>query len=180
MTVAFDFDAVRLAEAPRVRDGRNRLGAFLPPAADRTCVVVSADSALRRRLAAAAGLGGWDPDTSPVDASTLAAALRSDHELVVVDLVSPPASDREAVASFAREFAGRPDTMLVVCGDAADESHEVLARSLGAFAYVPGVAPGDDIVAVFREALVVADRRRGASMPASRSPKTAGAACARG
>jgi hypothetical protein len=69
---------------------------------------------------------------------------------------------RSAVESLAREFAGRPDTLLVVCGGEESGSDEAWSRAQGAFVHIPGVSSGDSLVSLFIEARVVSERRSAA------------------
>ena len=126
------------------------------------CLVVTGDASLRRRLDAAADLGGWSTIAAPAAVATLVAACRHTHQLVVIDLVSPLGGDRTAVESLARKFASRPDTLLVVCGGESSGSDEAWSRAQGAFIHVPGVSSGDSLVSVFIEARLVSERRSAA------------------
>lgn len=158
--VALDFDVEQMTVAPRLpainAAGRLNLPVALP--GEPMCVVASANRGLRRRLAAAAELGGWMAHEGTLDGAPLSSILRHGPELVVLDLVDPVGGDREALEAFARNVAARPDVLLIVCGAADDVEHEVLARELGAFVYVSGVSPGDALVAVFRQARDVSAR----------------------
>lgn len=171
MAVALDFDAVPVPVAPRVSDamaireagvGRMVQGrrSFPTPLG---CLVVSGDSSLRRRLDAAADLGGWSMVAAPSDASSLSSARQHSHQLVVIDLVSPLGGDRRAVESLARELSDRPDTLLVVCGGVESGSDEAWSRAQGAFVHLPGVSAaelsGDSLVGLFVEARRVSERR---------------------
>ena len=183
MAVAIDFDAVRctdraMSPCPVVRTQRRSLG--LPiPAVEFSCLVVTGDEGLRRRLSAAAELVGWDTVDSAPTTPDLAAASQRDHRLVVVDLASPPRGDSGMFHERVREMAARPDTLVVVCGSATDRDQEVWARSLGAFVYVPGIAAGDPLVAVFREARTVSERLHAPSIDRS-TPSAARLECVRG
>ena len=183
MAVAIDFDAVRCTDravspCPVVRTQRRALGLPLP-AVEFTCLVVTGDELLRRRLSAAAELVGWDTVDSALTTPELVAASQRDQRLVVVDLANPPRGDGGVFHETVREMAARPDTLVVVCGSATDQAQEVWARSLGAFVYVPGVAAGDPLVAVFREARTVSERRHAPSVDCS-SPSVPRLECVRG
>ncbi len=172
--VALDFDVELMAVAPRLpalnAAGRLNLPVALP--GEPICVVASADRGLRRRLAAAAELGGWTAHEGGVDGAPLSSILRHGPELVVLDLVNPVGGDRDALEAFARTVAARPDVLLIVCGAADDVDHEVLARELGAFVYVSGVSHGDALVTVFRQAHDVAARAsRPAPAPFAAAPR---------
>jgi len=168
MAVALDFDAVLVPVARRGRDVAARTvnlrsaGCSLNSVSSLSCLVVTGDASLRRRLDAAANLGGWSTIAAPAGFSGLSSARRHAHQLVVVDLVSPLGCDRSAVESLAREFAGRPDTLLVVCGGEASGSDEAWSRAQGAFVHIPGVSSGDSLVSLFIEARVVSERRSAA------------------
>lgn len=169
MAVALDFDAVLVPVAPRQCDataarslGLRSLGLCATAPASLACLVVTGDASLRRRLDAAADLGGWSTVAAPATVSTLATARRHAHQLVVVDLVSPLGGDRSAVESLARELAGRPDTLLVVCGGPSSVADEAWSRAQGAFVHIPGVSSGDSLMSVFIEARLVSERRSGA------------------
>lgn len=176
--VALDFDVELMTVAPRLpalnAAGRLNLPVALP--GDPICVVASANRGLRRRLAAAAELGGWTAHEGSVGGAPLSALLHHGPDLVVLDLVDPVGGDLEALEAFARSLAARPDILLVVCGAADDAEHELLARELGAFVYVSGVSPGDTLVAVFRQAHDVAGRPAPASFATAQRGRLALAA----
>ena len=170
MAVALDFDAVLVPVAPRQCDVTVARAVSMRPfgtsrcsaAVSLNCLVVTGDASLRRRLDAAADLGGWSTIAAPAAVATLAAARRHTHQLVVVDLVSPLGGDRTAVESLARKFASRPDTLLVVCGGESSGSDEAWSRAHGAFVHISGVSSGDSLVSVFIEARLVSERRSAA------------------
>ena len=171
MAVALDFDAVPVPVARRGGDASARTISLRPaarPLSSRStlsCLVVTGDAALRRRLDAAADLGGWST-VAPSGPAGLSSARRQAHQLVVVDLVSPLGGDRSSVESLARDFAGRPDTLLVVCGGEESGSDEAWSRAQGAFVHIPGVSSGDSLVSLFIEARVVSERRSGSESQA--------------
>lgn len=182
MAVAIDFDAVPCAVQsasvrPFDRSPRATVGRPVP-SVEFSCLVVTGDAALRRRLSAAAELVGWDTAEAGSTAA-FAAACKQDRRLVVVDLASPPEGDRDALNASVKELVSRPDTLLVVCGVADDPSQETWARSLGAFVFVPGIAAGDPLVTVFREARNVSERRHAPSAGLS-SRSASRLACVRG
>ena len=167
MAVALDFDAVLVPVARRGCDVEANInlrpaGRSLSPVSSLNCLVVTGDASLRRRLDAAADLGGWSTIAAPAGFSGLSSARRRAHQLVVIDLVSPLGGDRSAVESLAREFAGRHDTLLVVCGGEESRSDEAWSRAQGAFVHIPGVSSGDSLVSLFIEARVVSERRSAA------------------
>lgn len=141
MAVAFDFDAVLVPVAPRQCDVTVARAVSMRPfgtprssaAVSLNCLVVTGDASLRRRLDAAAALGGWSTIAAPAAVATLAAARRQAHQLVVIDLVSPLGGDRTAVESLTLEFASRPDTLMVVCGGESSGSDEAWSRAQGRF-----------------------------------------------
>ena len=167
MAVALDFDAVLVPVARRGCDVAATInlrpaGRSLSSASPLSCLVVTGDTSLRRRLDAAADLGGWSTIAAPAGFSGLSSARRHAYQLVVVDLVSPLGGDRTAVESLAREFAGRPDTLLVICGGEESGSDEAWSRARGAIHYLPGVSSGDSLVSLFIEARAVSERRSAA------------------
>lgn len=171
MAVALDFDAVLVPVAPRVSDAaafrkagvRRMAPVGLACPMTLGCLVVSGDASLRRRLDAAADLGGWSTVAAPGDVASLTSARVHTHQLVVIDLVSPLGGDRRAVESLAREMSSRPDTLLVVCGGVESGSDEAWSRAQGAFVHLPGVSAeelsGDSLVGLFVEARRVSERR---------------------
>lgn len=167
MAVALDFDAVLVPVARRACDVAARTislrpaGRSLGTVASLSCLVVTGDASLRRRLDAAADLGGWSSIAAPTALNALSSVRRHAHQLVVVDLVSPLGGDRSAVESLARELAARPDTLLVVCGGEENGSDEAWSRAQGAFVHIPGVSSGDSLVSLFVEARRVSERRSG-------------------
>lgn len=163
MAVAIDFDAVRCAgrpvPAPTLATSTRAAIGLLHPTVEFSCLVVTGDAALGRRLSAAAELVGWDFTEAPRSTEALVEACDRDHRLVIVDLKTPPEGDLDTFHAAVRELVSRPDTLLVVCGVADDRSQETWARSLGAFVFVPGIAAGDPLVSVLREARTVSERR---------------------
>lgn len=198
MTVALDFDSIlsrglsagvtaatRQRDRSRVapsagpldsdREGFGLRRSAASPCGERrsaeplSCLVLSADAALRRRLTAAAELAGWRVEPSPADGGPPVDPSVSEGRLLVVDLASPPPCGLGPTERFAKEFASRAGSLLVVCGAAGSVEHEAWARSMGAFVHVPGVAAGDSLVSWFTEARVVSERRHpGAIRPTRR------------
>jgi len=60
---------------------------------------------------------------------------------------------------IAEEFAGRPGTLLAICGSDDNVDEELWARPLGAWVYLPGVTSGDALVSLVTEARRLAERR---------------------
>lgn len=182
MAVAIDFDAVQ--SAGHVRPARPfartlQAAVAIPRAVEFSCLIVTGDAAVSRRLCAAAELVGWDTVDAAPTTPALAAACKQDHRLVVVDLASPPEGDRDSFHASLKALASRPDTLLVVCGVPDDASQETWARSLGAFVFVPGIVAGDPLVTVFREARGVSERRHAPSIDRS-TVSASRMACVRG
>lgn len=124
------------------------------------CLVLSGDRGLRNRLDAVTELSGWSACDAPADAADLHAMVDGDYQLVVVDIAHPLGDRVNDSVEIAEEFAGRPGTLLVVCGseDSADE--ELWARQMGAWVYLPGATGGDALVSMFADARRIAGRRR--------------------
>ena len=157
MAVSFDFDAVMVHEQTRATLPFERVARPLPT--DLNGIVLSGDAALRRRLVAAAELGGWTECQAPSSSFDLQTASQGGFQLVVVDLGSSLAGESEGFAAAVNALVGNPDTLLVVFGSADSIEHEQWARCRGAFAHVPGAAAGDSLVSLFAEARVVTERR---------------------
>jgi DNA-binding NtrC family response regulator len=104
------------------------------------CLVVSGDADLRRRLDTMADLAGWSACEAPVDAAELRSLVDSDYHLVIADIARPLGERVNDTVEIAEEFAGRPDTLVVVCGSGESVDEELWARQLGAWVYLPGVA----------------------------------------
>lgn len=166
MTVALDFDSMisrgSSAGVPVALRQRGRVA--VGPEAAPSCLVLTGDAALQRRLTAAAELAGWEADALPIDAAAPLPAAGPDCRLAVVDLAALPPCGRGAVEAFVREFGSRAGSLLVVCGSAGSVEHEAWARSMGAFVHVPGVAAGDSLISWFTEARIVSERRRPAPL----------------
>jgi DNA-binding response OmpR family regulator len=122
-------------------------------------LVVSGDRGLRNRLEAVSELSGWSACDAPVDVADLSAAVEGDYQLVVVDIATPVGDRVNDSIEIAEEFAGRPGTLLVVCGSDDSVDEELWARQLGAWVYLPGVSSGDALVSLFSDARRVAERR---------------------
>lgn len=123
------------------------------------CLVVSGDSALRKRLDAVSELSGWTGCEAPADAAELSAAVDSDFQLVLVDIARPLGERVSDSVEVAEEFASRPGTLLVVCGSEESVEEELWARQLGAWVYLPGVSGGDALVSLLAEARRIVERR---------------------
>jgi DNA-binding NtrC family response regulator len=123
------------------------------------CLVVSGDADLRRRLDTMADLAGWSACEAPVDAAELRSLVDSDYHLVIADIARPLGERVNDTVEIAEEFAGRPDTLVVVCGSGESVDEELWARQLGAWVYLPGVSGGDALMSLFGEAQRVVERR---------------------
>jgi hypothetical protein len=125
----------------------------------KNCLVVSGDAALRSRLGTVADLSGWSHCDAPLNASEMADAVEGDYQLVVVDIARPLGERVSDSVELAEEFAGRPGTLLVVCGSEDSVDEELWARQLGAWVFLPGVSSGDTLVSICTEARRVSERR---------------------
>jgi DNA-binding response OmpR family regulator len=123
------------------------------------CLVVSGDEGLRTRLGAVTELSGWTGCEAPDGSADLASAIEGDYQLVLVDIANPLGERVSDSIEIAEEFAGRHDTLLVICGSDDNVDEELWARQLGAWVYLPGMASGDALVSLFAEARRVAERR---------------------
>ncbi|MFM7138591.1 MAG: hypothetical protein ACKO1M_16230 [Planctomycetota bacterium] len=123
------------------------------------CLVVSGNEGLRSRLNTMAELSDWSACETPADAVELRSVVDGDFHLVVVDVGSPLGERVNDTVEIAEEFAGRPGTLLVVCGSGDTVDEELWARHLGAWVYLPGVTGGDALMSLFAEARRVVERR---------------------
>ena len=123
------------------------------------CLVVSGDAGLRNRLDAVTELSGWSACDAPAEADDLGALVDRDYQLVIADIAHPLGDRVNDTVEIAEEFAGRPGTLLVVCGSEDNVDEELWARQMGAWVYLPGVSSGDALVSLFAEARRVAERR---------------------
>ena len=138
-------------KAPAVRAGR--ISGLLK------CLVVSGDANLRHRLDTMADLSGWSACDAPSDSGELRSAVDADFHLVIVDVANPLGDRVSDTVEIAEEFAGRPNTLVVVCGSGESIDEELWARQLGAWVYLPGVSGGDALMSLFAEARRVVERR---------------------
>ena len=122
-------------------------------------LVVSGDAGLRGRLGTMSELGGFSACDMPADASDFRSVIDGDYQLVIVDIARPLGDRVSDTVEIAEEFAGRPGTLLVVCGSDDSVDEELWARQLGAWVYLPGVSGGDALMSLFAEARRVAERR---------------------
>ena len=141
-SMATQAPALRTARAPGLR-----------------CLVVSGDNGLCGRLGTMSELGGFAACETPVDAAELRSAVDGDYELVIVDVARPLGDRVNDTVEVAEEFAGRPGTLLVVCGSSDNVDEELWARQLGAWVYLPGVSGGDALMSLFAEARRISERR---------------------
>lgn len=122
-------------------------------------LVVSGDAGLRGRLGTMSELGGFSTCDMPVDTAGFRSVIDGDYQLVIVDIAHPVGERVSDTVEIAEEFAGRPGTLLVVCGSDDSVDEEFWARQLGAWVYLPGVSGGDALMSLFAEARRVAERR---------------------
>lgn len=129
---------------------------MLPRSTRRTamldCLVVSGDSARRRRFEAAVELAGWLECASPETSDEIRQAIDRDFQLVIVDIASPLGDRVSDSVEIAEEMAARPGTLLVICGSEDNVDEELWARQLGAWLYLPGVCDGDSLTSLCVEA----------------------------
>ena len=152
VAVGITSDEVRsLAGEPAVRSGR--IPGLLK------CLVVSGDDRLRHRLDTMADLNGWSACYTPADSDELRSVVDADFHLVVVDIANPLGDRVSDTVEIAEEFAGRSNTLVVVCGSGESVDEELWARQLGAWVYLPGVSGGDALMSLFAEARRVVERR---------------------
>lgn len=123
------------------------------------CLVVSGDRALRTRLEAVSELAGWSECDAPVEGIELGSVIEGEYQLVVVDIAHPLGERVNDSVEIAEEFAGRPGTLLAICGSDDNVDEELWARQLGAWVYLPGVSSGDALVSLVTEARRLAERR---------------------
>jgi DNA-binding NtrC family response regulator len=123
------------------------------------CLVVSGDSDFRHRLDTMADLAGWSVCETPADSAELRSVVDSDFHLVITDIACPMGERVSDTVEIAEEFAGRPHTLVVVCGSGEGIDEELWARQLGAWVYLPGVTGGDALMSLFAEAQRVVERR---------------------
>lgn len=116
------------------------------------CLVVSGDSARRRRFEAAVELAGWLECASPETSGELRQAVDRDFQLVIVDIASPLGDRVNDSVEIAEELAARAGTLLVICGSEDNVDEELWARQLGAWLYLPGVCDGDSLTSLCVEA----------------------------
>ena len=129
---------------------------MLPRSTRRTamldCLVVSGDSARRRRFEAAVELAGWLECASPETSGEIRQAIDRDFQLVIVDIASPLGDRVSDSVEIAEEMAARPGTLLVICGSEDNVDEELWARQLGAWLYLPGVCDGNSLTSLCVEA----------------------------
>ena len=121
-------------------------------------LVLSADAGVRRRLEAATELAGWSICDTPANAASFVGFADADYQLVIVDLVHPLGGDLAAAQEAAAEIAGRPETLLVVCGAEDAVEHEIWSRCHGAFCHFSGHISGDALVSLLNKARAAANR----------------------
>jgi hypothetical protein len=104
-------------------------------------------------------LSGWSACDAPIDVADVDAAVDGDYQLVVVDIARPLGRRVNDSIEVAEEFAGRPGSLLVICGSEDSAEEELWARQLGAWVYLPGVASGDTLVSLCADARRLSERR---------------------
>lgn len=129
--------------APRAPERRRR------PTAAVSCLVVTADAALRSTVTAAA-LERGVRCVAPADTAQLADVCDADYRMAFVDVAAPLSGRDESARQLAASLATRPGMLLTVCGHQEREDEERWARELGAFVYLPGVARAG-VTALVRE-----------------------------
>lgn len=135
---------VALVSPPR----RSRPARSVAARRRRSCLVVSGDAILRRRLRAAAAARGW-ACVAPADAAAIARA-GSGYGLVFLDLVHPPRGADVDAARLAAAFAADRGTTVVACGTPDRPDEELAARQWGASVYLPGIAAGSGLDGLVR------------------------------
>lgn len=123
-----------------------------------SCIVLSADASVRRRLEAATELAGWSICDAPVDGVDFEDVSVRDFQLVIVDLANPIDGDLAFAQTAAERIASRPETLLVVCGDDDSDAHEIWSRCQGAYCHLSGNVSGDALVSLFNKARASAHR----------------------
>jgi DNA-binding NtrC family response regulator len=121
-------------------------------------LVLSADAAVRRRLEAATELAGWSICDTPAEGDEFDGVADNDYQLVIVDLAHPLDGNLAVAQRAAERIAGRPETLLVVCGDADSIDHEIWSRCQGAFCHLAGDVSGDALVSLLNKARATAHR----------------------
>lgn len=116
------------------------------------CLVVTGDSALKRRCEVAVELAGWLECATPETSEELRQAVDREFQLVIVDITAPLGDRVNDTLELAEEMAARPDTLVVICGSQQSVDEELWARQLGAWLYLPGVRDGDSLTSLCVEA----------------------------
>ena len=127
-------------------------------------LVLSGDPAVRRRLEAATELAGWSICDVPEDRFDFDAIAGHDYQLVILDLVHPLGGDLAAAQHAAETIAGRPETLLIVCGEDESIEQETWARCHGAFCHLSGSVSGDALVSLLNKARAAANRHTARSV----------------
>lgn len=121
-------------------------------------LVLSASPAVRRRLEAATELAGWSICDTPAEGDEFDGVAGNDYQLVIVDLAHPLDGNLAVAQRAAERIAGRPETLLVVCGHADSIDHEIWSRCQGAFCHLAGDVSGDALVSLLNKARATAHR----------------------
>jgi len=156
MMVFFDVEAS--VDRGTIRSRQALLSRLACVPGNLSSLVLSGDPSVRRRLEAATELAGWSICDAPADHANFDAVASHDYHLVIVDLVHPLGGDLAAAQQAAEQIAGRPETLLVVCGEEDAIEHEVWARCHGAFCHLSGSVSGDALVSLFNKARAAANR----------------------
>jgi len=156
MIVFFDVEAS--VDRGTIRSRQALLSRLACVPGNLSSLVLSGDPSVRRRLEAATELAGWSICDAPSDHANFDAVASHDYHLVIVDLVHPLGGDVAAAQRAAEQIAGRPETLLVVCGEEDVIEHEVWARCHGAFCHLSGSVSGDALVSLFNKARAAAIR----------------------
>jgi hypothetical protein len=148
------------------RPHRVRRTAKRAPAAGSVCLVVSDDPLKQLMFGQAAKRAGWK---SVVCADRGTALEHVEAGTVGLALVDTANSDSDAVANnciFAERLSAHKNILSVICGRSNDAHEELWARELGAWMYLPGVAPESDLDPILQGAREVAQRLNKQPSPA--------------
>jgi hypothetical protein len=145
-----------------------------PPAAVAThtavaqCLVASAHPLRRERLADAARDGGWKAIVCADADTAWAESRRYFVQLALVDLFDADGRETQGCRWLVQQLAADAGMLVAVCGNAHDVGHEIWARQLGAWVFLPGIDARCDLAMLCSEARQIA--RQLAPQPAVREP----------
>ncbi len=130
-----------------------------------SCLLVSTEQQLRRRMREAASEAGWNPvECKTVEESLRQAALHV-FPLALIDVGHQlPSKVHEDLIRSLRQSASN---LVVVCDQDANPEGELWARQRGAWMYLPEVNDASDLARICREAQAVTEKLRG---PAKAAP----------